>query len=135
MTTAAPVTYSATITISSPAGRALFRGRPFYRVRVVVDDVVGFTDDLLFVHQRVAAVGEDNSRDIFIGVAGPVDLVDLTDTPNEQLFFRKNQIDILIESHLQFDQTVELVRNGIRELINGLYRLGDMEILQTETIV
>ena len=134
-TTAAPdPVYSATVTISAPANRVLFRNRPFYRVHAEIDSVTGFTDDALFVHQRVAAIGADQTRDEFMAVAGPVDIVDLTDVPNAQLFFRKNTLDILIESHTQFDQVVELVKSGIRELIDGMHRLSDMQVVSTETI-
>jgi nucleoside-diphosphate-sugar epimerase len=101
-------TYSAALTFQVPIGTEYFRGRPCYRVIADVTAVTGFTDDRLFVHRRIAPPNSA-AIDEFIGVAGPVDIVDFTDTPDANGYFRKNRVDMLLESHYLYDAVVNTV--------------------------
>jgi hypothetical protein len=125
----APV-YTATIDISVPDNVEYFKGRPFFRVLVEVTGVTGFTDDKLFVHQR-RVIDADNYRDEFIGTAGPVDLVDFTDTPNSKFYLRKNSVNMLLESYHHYDELVNSVTSGIKALIDGMDRLNRMSVITT----
>jgi hypothetical protein len=128
----API-YTAAIDIEVPVGVEYFRGRPCYRVIASVTAVTGFTDDKLFVHRRIAPPNAA-AIDEFIGVAGPVDLVDFTGTPNANGYFRKNQMDMLLESHYLYDALRDSVITGVTELVNSVTRLENMQTIQSVTI-
>jgi hypothetical protein len=127
-------TYSAALTFQVPIGTEYFRGRPCYRVIADVTAVTGFTDDRLFVHRRIAPPNSA-AIDEFIGVAGPVDIVDFTDTPDANGYFRKNRVDMLLESHYLYDAVVNTVTSGVQELVNSVTRLEHMRSLTTVNVV
>lgn len=125
--------YTVSIDVSVPAQLEYFRGRPFYRVVIEVTEVTGFPDTNLFVHQR-RAFGVDQLRDEFIGVAGPVDLVDFTTTPDNKFYLRKSAINMLLESHHHYQELVDSVQQGLKSLVDGMTRLNRMSAPQTFTI-
>jgi hypothetical protein len=125
-----PPQYTASLTVHIPQGVEYFRGRPFFRVRIVVDEVTGFLDTNLFVHQRRMLPGSQH-RDEFIGVAGPVDLADFDTVPDARFFLRSDTIDMLLESHNLYNDLVTSVTDGVKELIEGMRRLDQMQTDQT----
>jgi hypothetical protein len=122
--------YAATLEVSVPESTEYFRGRPFFRVVIAVTAVTDLPDAHLFVHQR-RMLQNGQYRDEFVGVAGPVDMVDLSDEPNDKLYLRKSEINMLLESHQHYQQLVELVQMGVKSLIDGLHRLNKMQTIQT----
>lgn len=123
--------YVANIEVSVPQNIEMFRGRPFFRVRIDVTSVEGFPDTNLFVHRRRMYANGDH-QDEYIGTCGPVDIVDMPTTPTaERMYFRKDHVDMLLESHHLFDELVTLVRSGLQELVDGSRRLEQMQIVQT----
>lgn len=125
----API-YTATIEVSVPEQLEYFRGRPFYRVVIVVTEVTGFADTDLFVHQR-RMLANEQYRDEFIGVAGPVDLVDFDATPNNKFYLRKSSINMLLESHHHYQELVDSVSQGLKSLVDGMKRLNSMIVTRT----
>jgi len=126
-----PLVYSVVAEVSVPQTIEYFRQRPFYRVQVEITEVVGFLDRNLFVHDRVPVGMSELMRDEFIGVAGPVDLLDFSNVPDSRMRLRKDRLDMLIESHLLYEELIKSVTLGLQELVEGMRRLDQMNVVLT----
>ena len=134
-TTAAPAEdYSIVLEIETPENVAVLKGRPYSRVIVRITEVTGFPDRNLFVQEKVMMGTAGDYRHELIGVAGPVDLVDYTSTPDERMRLRTDTVDMYIESHDLYEQLVLSLVTGLKELVNGMRRLDYMQVTQEITI-
>lgn len=123
--------YAVIAEVSVPQAVEYFRQRPFYRVRIEVTQVSGFFDHNLFVHERVAVGMTAEFRDEFLGVAGPVDLADYSDVPDDRMRLLKDSVDMLIESHELYEELINSVTAGLQELVEGMRRLDQMQVVRT----
>lgn len=124
--------YEVKIQVSTPGDPEAFFGRSYYRVHLLVTDATNLPQEI-FVHQRVA--GWQGSHDEFIGVAGPLDLVNIPEqVPVEGGKFRKAEVDLLIESVSLANQTVKTIQRSVQHLLRGLRQLETLTPTQIITV-
>lgn len=138
-TSASTPTYSLDIEVSKPTdGTEIFRGRAYYRLRLEVVNAYGGVPAEVFVHQQTISTSlteEVTTHDDFISVAGPLDLVNIpVGSLDANNFHRLSHVDLMIESVTLADQVIDLIRQALVELLDGLRRLDNLEVTDSFTV-
>lgn len=128
-TTAIPTTtandrYTLVVSVLSPEGDAIFRGRAYYRLRFEVVSA-NLIPEEVFIHQRIAT--PNGPHEEFMYIASPVDLVRIpVGTPDDEGYHRLPYADLLIESITLTDLTIETIQSSLQDLVNGIRRLDNI---------
>ena len=134
-TTSAVPGYRLDISISEPRDPVILQGRACYRMVATVEAAFNMPAEV-FVHQVGLPIGTDNRViETFIGVAGPYDLVSMSDTtPDEKQMVRRNCVSMLLTSPQLAEEFIKTIRDGCQELVDSLVRLENLEVTQNLTI-
>ena len=131
-TTTAPVLdYRLDLVISEPNNPVILQGRACYRMTAVVEAAFNMPAEI-FVHQRSLPIGVDGRIiDEFIGVAGPYDLVSMSDSvPDEKRMIRKNCVSMLMTTPDLAKEFVDVIRTSCQELVDSISRLDSLHVTQ-----
>lgn len=115
------------LSFSEPADPVHLQGRACYRMVASVDSAHNLPREI-FVHQRSQPIGVDGRViDEFIGVAGPYDLVSMSDSvPDARQMLRKNTVSMLLTSPELAEDFKEEITLAVKELLDSLSRVGNL---------
>jgi hypothetical protein len=117
-------TYSVTLTFAKPAGVETYRSQAFYRLEVTASSPQNMPAQI-FIHQR-HETGDPNltTRDEFLHVAGPLDLTELSTTPDIITGkFRKNTVNLMLPKADLYGKVKEEIQARVTGLCNALAKM------------
>lgn len=119
-----PLTFSVKINVQTVGDPAEYLGKPYYRLRFVASEPDNMSEKI-FVHQQ------QGSKAVFRHVAGPLDLVRLTETSDAVTgYFLADTADILMYSATDAEQARQAIIRATKFLVNGLHRLQQLETVE-----
>ncbi len=104
-----------------------------FRLQVRAHDAEGLPDEIFVYRVQLVDPNAGTQKATFQNIASAADLEELPIngvTEDSPLLFRKDSIDVLFRSPITLDETWELIKKDVAELINTLNKLDILEIIE-----